>query len=119
MEINNDLQSVYGIEYLHDKIQNIKSYAHKLLKHITLRDKNMCKVCEKILPIEHLTIHVIKEDAEPCLDNSITVCKTCKARMLQPNSSNAKRFNLMFYPYLRRNTIKTFNKEHKEHVGVI
>ncbi len=118
METPNDLHAVYGIKYLHNKLLNIKSYAHRLLKYITLRDENTCRVCEKTLPIEHLTIHVINED-EPCLENSITVCKTCKARMLQPNSNNAKRFNLMFYPYLRRKTINLFNDEHKEHVGVI
>lgn len=109
-----DLQEVYGMDFLYTKIQNIKHYAHRLMKYIEIRDKGTCCICNKKADVLVMHIRTMGDDI-PDLTNSVLVCPSCNESSITNNHDT----NIPVSDYLKMTEVQQFNDKYNDFIGDI
>lgn len=73
------------------------------------RDSNTCALCSRQLTSDKMRLHVMDSNDDNILDRSVVLCSNCNTRIVK---RDPERMKILFWPYVHRNEILSFNKKH-------
>ena len=93
----------------------------KWSNYIRIRDGKICQCCLNKYETRDLQAHHIKPKKDYPefaydLDNGITLCRDCHLGVIHSDDRNVRRFNMFFYPYMRRLAVKDFNDNYQSRI---
>jgi 5-methylcytosine-specific restriction endonuclease McrA len=104
-----------NIKYFDTLINNIVKKAELLRSLILKRDLYKCQLCLTEFEFKQhlLSIQCLSIKEEPTLDNSVTICQSCKSRIIKDNPI---RYKTILLPYLSKLSVKKFNDKFKDKI---